>query len=111
MNIRVNIDVELSQRTPEFADGIVSHLEQKIPFVIYFDEDHYLTAYPAERNVVCYAGGAASTNEYLKNDDAFLARIKFAIPAYDKFQSLKPVRQVGRPTEMISIAVPNNLLT
>lgn len=111
MNIRVNIDAELKGRSEDFCNGIIEHIEQKIPFVIYFDEEHYLTAYPAERNVVCYSGGAASTNEYMVSDDAFIARIKFAIPAYDKFQSLKPKRAPLGPGVKVQIAVPTNLLT
>lgn len=88
MNLKVNIDPTLRDRSPEYLQGILHHMEEGLPFVLYHNTRQYLIASPSERKVICIAGGAIATNEILKSDSMFLARIQIAMTVYENFDTI-----------------------
>jgi hypothetical protein len=83
------VDIDLTGRPNAYAASIIEAMQEERPFVIYHTLKDYMLAIPTQKRLLCYANGYLSTDERLKNEMMFVARLKIGMVVYDKFSDTK----------------------
>lgn len=85
LNVNINIDVILLNRDPVVQKQILNAIENKTPFLLFSDLDHYCIIIPRNLAVYCYVGKKCITSEESINIKQFTNRVRLAFAVYDKF--------------------------
>jgi hypothetical protein len=86
--LKIDIDATTLKRRPEYMDGIIGSIEENKPFIIYYDQEHFLLSIPQYRIVMCFVDGIVQTKEIL-TPDQYVNRIKMGMVVYDKFSTVE----------------------
>jgi hypothetical protein len=87
--VNFKVDIDLTGRPNAYAISIIEAMQEERPFVIYYNLQNFMLAIPTQKRVLCYSNGYLSTDERLKNEMMFVARLKIGMVVYDKFSDTK----------------------
>lgn len=108
MKFDVNIDVTTKERGDDYLNDINNHIQQRQPFIIYYDKEHYVRVSPYHLALVGYDEQGEHQFQCTSMDEFFI-RLKLFVITHNKFHSCIPqieqdaYRQLSKEVKTIEI--------